>query len=178
MQSLWRDFRLGWRMLARAPVFTTLAVLTLALGIGSTTVIVSFADAAVLSLLNFLDALEIMSVSRIDERGQDRNVHLTTYEYRRDHSDVFGELAAIGGASANLTGVEDPEPLVGYRVTTSLLPLLGVEPAAGRGFTADEEKAGAAPVAMISERLWKRRFGPDPSAGSAKPSGSMTSSIR
>ena len=162
MRSLWRDFRLGWRMLARSPVFTTLAVLTLALGIGSTTVIVSFADAAVLSLLNFRDPFEIMNVTRIDERGQSRNVRLTTYEYWRDETGVFDELAAIGGASANLTGVDDPEPLVGYRVTASLLPLLGVEPAAGRGFTAEDEKVGAAPVAMISERLWKRRYGADP----------------
>ncbi len=75
---------------------------------------------------------------------------------------MFSELAATDFTTANLTGVDDPESLSGYRVTASLLPLLGVEPRVGRGFTIDDERPGSPAVAMISERYWRKRYGGDP----------------
>ena len=80
----------------------------------------------------------------------------------RDQNQVFESMAAIAGASFNLTGVGDPERITGYRVSASLFPMLGVSPQLGRWFTPDEDQAGANRVVIMSHRLWQRRFGGDP----------------
>src|SRR5205085_10141284 len=81
----------------------------------------------------------------------------------REQTHAFERLAATGFASFTLTGVGEPEQLVGNRISPALMPVLGVGPVAGRGFGEDEEKPGAPAVAMIGEGLWARRFGRDPS---------------
>jgi putative ABC transport system permease protein len=81
----------------------------------------------------------------------------------KEQAQSFDSLGAIGSGIYNLTGSGEPEQFAGATISPSVLPLLGIQPVAGRGFADGEDKPGAAPVAMIGEGLWKRRFGGDPS---------------
>src|SRR4029077_19325920 len=79
----------------------------------------------------------------------------------REQSQSFEALAAVGSSNYTLSGTGEPEQLSGNRISPALTRVLGISAVAGRAFTDDEEKPGAAPVAMIGEGLWKRRFGSD-----------------
>ncbi|MCB9384047.1 MAG: ABC transporter permease [Bryobacterales bacterium] len=162
LAALQQDLRHGLRMLLRTPRFTIPAVVALALGVGATTVIVSYAQATSLRLFAYRDALGILGVNRVAPDGRERAVPVSTYQAWREHADSLAEIAGSSFTTANLTGVDDPEPLFGSRITASLMPLLGVTPEIGRGFHADDEQPGAPPVVMLSERLWRRRYGADP----------------
>jgi predicted permease len=154
--SLWQDLRYGLRMLLRSPVFTTVAVLTLTLGIGANTVIFSLVNALLFKPLPAVqepDQLTYLSGS----------YSYPQYEYLRDGNDVFTGLLAQGGTtSLNLNTGEDPELVTGELVTANFFAVLGVTPAMGRTFLPEEDRQpGAHPVAVISYGLWQRRFGSD-----------------
>jgi putative ABC transport system permease protein len=162
---LLNDMQYAVRMLRKTPVFTAAAVLTLALGIGANTAIFSVVNAVMLRPLPFAKPDRLVRIFEKNDR-----LHLSqfsssvlNYVSWKEQSQSFDSLAAVGFASFNLTGSGDPEQFSGSTITPSLFPLLGIHPLIGRDFREDEDKPGSPPVVMISEGLWKRRFGADPS---------------
>jgi predicted permease len=163
-RDFWQDLRYGLRMLVKNPGFTAVAIIALALGIGANTAIFSVVNTVLLRPLPYKDPERLMMVFE-DSRahGFPRDVPTAAnYIDWRDQNQVFESMAAIAGASFNLTGVGDPERIAGYRVSASLFPMLGVSAQLGRWFTPDEDQAGANRVVIMSHRLWQRRFGGDP----------------
>ncbi|MCA1838224.1 MAG: ABC transporter permease, partial [Actinobacteria bacterium] len=162
--DLWQDLRYGLRMLVKNPGFTAVAVIALALGIGANTAIFSVVNTVLLRPLPYKDPERLVMVfedSRAHGFPRDTPTAANYIDWR-DQNHVFESMAAIAGASFNLTGVGDPERITGYRVSASLFPMLGVSPQLGRWFTPDEDQAGANRVLIMSHRLWQRRFGGDP----------------
>jgi predicted permease len=166
MGTLAQDARYAFRWLARNPGFAAVAILTLGLGIGTVTTIFSILDAAVLRPLPYREPDALMTVAITHREG---NAPAETFPWSspkfatlRRHARSFDSVAAHAQIDLNLTGVAEPERLVAEIVSASYFPTLGVGAAAGRTFTAEEDGApGAHPVAVISDGLWKRRFGSD-----------------
>jgi putative ABC transport system permease protein len=159
------DFRIALRQLRKSPGFTFVAVLTLALGIGANTAIFSIVNAVLLRPLPYPDADRIMVLNESSGPGQDYSVALPDYFDWRNDNTVFEYLAADHKESRNLSGIpgRDPEHISCASVTRNFFDILGLPPKIGRTFSEDEDKVGAPPVAVISDRLWRRAFGRDPS---------------
>jgi len=159
------DFRYALRLLRRSRVFTVTVVLTLTLGIGATTAIFSVVNAVLLRPLPFADPGRLMQVAERNDKLNLPTFSASALNYLswKEQTRVFEGLAAVGFGTFTLSGQGDPENYTGNAITPSLLPLLGLSPARGRGFAEGDDKPGAAPVAMISESLWRRRFGSDES---------------
>jgi putative ABC transport system permease protein len=158
------DLRYAVRMLRKRPGFVAIAVLTLALGIGGNTTIFSVVDAILLNPLPYPEADRLVSVwhrypgvnllqAAVSVPG------FLDYEQRNRG---FAHMTAISGASFNLSGFGEPERLQGTAATAGFFSTLGVHPALGRGFTSAEDQPGADRVVVVSDGLWKRRFGADP----------------
>ena len=166
METLIQDVRYGVRVMRKRPWFTAVVVLTLALGIGANTAIFSVVNAVLLRPLPYRNAERLVWVSGNVRGGTNRaSVSPPDYVDYRAQNTVFEEFAASTSVPfpVNLTGAGEPERLTGSRVTANYFRAFGVEPALGRGFGADEERAGPTPVAVLSDGLWLRRFGGDPS---------------
>ena len=159
------DIRYGARLLRKAPGFTAIALVALALGIGATTAIFSVVDAVLLQPLPFRDSSRLLAMWEMDPALQrDRNfvAPVNYLEWRRLCRSVES-MAAIHDVHANITGgAGEPEEVKVERVTASLFPLLGVQPALGRFFLPAEDQPGRGNLAVISYSLWQRRFGGDP----------------
>lgn len=164
MSDAWRDLRFGVRVLLKRPVFTVVAVLTLALGIGANAAIFGVVDAVLLKPLPFANPDRLAQIWERDQKtGDDHDsVMAANYLDWRSRSHSFDELAAHAGTSVNLTGLAEPERIRAARVSASLFPLLGVQPEIGRVFFSDEDQPGHQRVVVISNRLWKSNFGGDP----------------
>ncbi len=162
LEELWQDLRYGARMALRNKGFTIVAVLTLALGIGATTAIFSVVYGVLLKPLPYRDPERIVTV-RLS--FPDRGIELLRggdYLDWSEQSQNFERLAGYYIGSANLTGGGEAERLILGRASASFFPLLGVEPLLGRNFHPEEDQAGALPVVILSQSLWRRRFGSDP----------------
>jgi putative ABC transport system permease protein len=171
IETTLQDVRYGSRKLARSPGFTAVAVATLALGIGANTLIFSVVNAAILHPLPFRDANRLVTLWATSPTiGFSGPGTLTDPDYMewRKQNGVFSEIAAFRGQPSNLTGVGEPARLTGVAISPSFLRVLEVNPALGRAFAPEEESAGHNRVAILSDRLWRGRFGSDPSvAGKA-----------
>jgi putative ABC transport system permease protein len=165
MQTLWQDLRYALRMLAKQPGFTAIAILTLALGIGANTAIFSVVNAVLLRPLPYPDADRIMVLNESSGPGQDYSVALPDYFDWQNDNTVFEHLAATHKESRNLSGIpsRDPERISCAFVTRNFFNIVGLPPEIGRTFSEAEDKAGAPPVVVISDRLWRRAFNADPS---------------
>jgi putative ABC transport system permease protein len=163
MQTLFSDLRYGLRVLLRAPGSTAIAVVALALGIGANTAIFSLVDAVLLRPLPYQDPDRLVQVwEDASHVGFPRNTPAPgNYADWRQQNQVFEDMAASRSATFTLTGRGDPEAVVGRLVTANLFAVLGARPALGRVFTADEDRPGGPPVAVIGDALWRRRFGGD-----------------
>ena len=160
------DLRLATRAMIRARGLASGAVLCLALGIGGTTIVYSVTAALVLHPVPTPDPTGLVMVAEVPPAhpGPD-DAEMAPANYvdlaRRNRS--FSELAAFRDLDANLTGIDQPERVSGFRVTPSYFHVLGVQPARGRVFTdADAEYAESPNVVIISHGLWQRRFAADP----------------
>jgi len=160
------DLRYAVRTLRRSPVFTTATVLTMALTIGANTAIFSVVNAVLIRPLPFASPQRLMQVSEKNDRLNISNFAASVLNYLswKEQSHSFQALGAIGSGSYTLTSRGDPEQINGATITPSLLPLLGIQPVLGRGFREGDDRPGAAPVALISQALWRRRFAGEPSA--------------
>ena len=159
LETLLQDVRFGLRMLRKNPGFTAVAVLTLALGIGANTAIFSVIDGVLFNPVPFREPDRIMSVHSRMALFPHLGVSYPNFLdwQRENHS--FEQMAAWRMDDFSLTGSGEPEMLKGEMVSSNFFSLLGVRPTLGREFRPEEDHLGAAPVALISEGLWKRRFG-------------------
>jgi len=165
MRTLIQDLRYGLRLLARSPGFTAIALLTLTLGIGATAAIFSVVDAVLLRALPYRDPQRLVSVFEdASAVGFPRNTPAPgNYADWKAQTQIFEDVAAISGGAYSLTGSgNNPEELYGAAVTQNLFTVLGTKPAFGRVFLPEEDRPGAAHVALISRGLWMRRFAGDP----------------
>ena len=165
--TLAHDVRYAARGLRRSPGFTTVAVVTLGLGIGATTAIFSVVNAVLLRSLPYPDAGRIVQVFQIIERpnvGTPLRGGLTPDQFQiwRDQASAVSQIAVHGVRTYTLTGVDEAVRLNGAAVTPSLFPLLGVAPLRGRTFEPEEAQPGAEPVVILSQSTWERYLGSDP----------------
>lgn len=164
MTALFRDLRLAARTLAGSRGFTTVAVLTLALGIGANTAIFSLVNAVLLRPLPYPDPADLVLVweSAPFFGLQDSPVSPANYADWKARAGSFQEMGALETAGYKLTGDGSPELVHGAVVTAGLLRALGTRPLLGRIFRDDEDQLTAAKTAILGEGLWRRRFGGDP----------------
>jgi putative ABC transport system permease protein len=155
------DFRFAVRQLTKAPGFALVAGLTLALGIGATTSIFSIVHAVVLRPLPFPEPDRLMVVGE-DFQGQPSDVSIGNFVDWRTHAKSFSSLAAMQDFSFNLSDDDQPERVVGGRVTHTWFSTLGIAPLHGRVFTAAEDVPGNDRVVILSHKLWTRRYAADP----------------
>jgi putative ABC transport system permease protein len=151
-------------MLLKKPGFTTIAVVTLAFGIGANTAIFSLTNALVLRPFDFYDLDRLVSVfgTTPQQGGNLSGTAPADFADLRRQQTVFADMAASRWSNSNLTGAGEPERVQNVEVTASFFRLLGKEVALGRTFLPEEEQAGAGQVAVLSYGLWQRRFGADP----------------
>jgi predicted permease len=158
-----QDIRYALRMMRRSPLFSAAVIVTIALAIAANTTIFSVVNAVLLRPLPFADANRLVQVAEKNDR-----LNLPTFSASvlnfvswREQARSLEEVAAIGFNNYTLTGSGEPEQLSGNRISPAVMRVLGLVPVIGRGFADDEEKPASAPVAMIGEGLWRRRFGAD-----------------
>ena len=159
-----KEIRYGLRSLLKRPASTMVALVTLALGIGVNTAIFSAIDSVLLRPLPFKDPERLVSVWEQGLRmGITQNeVAPANFFDLRNQNQVFEAIGAYGPQDLNLTGDGDPERLNGQLVSANVLSILGVEPALGRTFLANEDQPGQEHVVILSDALWQRRFNRDP----------------
>jgi predicted permease len=164
MLGLWQDLRYGAKMLVKNWGFTAVAVFSLALGIGANTTIFTFANALLLRPLPVEEPDRLVAVSTSYEGGEMYGpTSLPNYEDLRDSNDVFSGLAAHSYYPMAFTGEDRPEIVIGQIVTWNYFSVIGVEPILGRAFLPEEDRTpGSHPVAILSHRIWERRFDSDP----------------
>jgi predicted permease len=165
IESLLADLRYGFRSLRKSPGFAVVSVLTLALGIGANTAIFSMVNALLLHPYNFrnLDSLVRVWEDRgIDEGYDARYIAPADADDLRSSNGIFEALTTYSFQSFGLGTEGDVQPILGCRVSANFFDVLAVVPAAGRLFSAAEERPGADQVAILSYGSWQRRFGGDP----------------
>ncbi|HMG33330.1 MAG TPA: ABC transporter permease [Blastocatellia bacterium] len=163
MEALIQEIRHGLRSLLRNPSFSIIAVLALALGIGVNSSIFSVVNGVLLKPLSYRNPDQLVRIWEKWGGFDNGSISYPNFKDWRQRNQSFEKMAAYRWTGFNLTGGDRPERLSGRQVSSELLEVLGVAPAFGRNFRPDEDREGANPVAMISDSLWHRRFGGDPS---------------
>jgi predicted permease len=154
-----QDLRFGLRTLAKAPGFTAIAVLTLALGIGANSALFSVVNGVLLNPLPYPEPNRLLAVyAKAYGFDQASVTYLNFLDWQKENSSLSG-MAAFRNEELILTGVGEGERLRGQMISADFFPLLGVRPVLGRTFRAEEDQIGGAPVAIISAGLWERKFG-------------------
>ncbi len=165
LETLWQDVRYGARQLRRSPGFTIVAVLTLALGIGANTAIFSVIESVLLRPLPYDHPEKLVEIwntypPAVPTVGLSPGDY---YDWARDAktvSEMGGYVELLQGF--NLTGDGDPQRVQASYATANLFPMLGIHPSAGRLFLPEEDRAGGAPIVVLTHRFWRSRFGADP----------------
>lgn len=165
MGTLLQDVRYGWRTLRSKPGFTAVAVLTLALGVGANTAIFSIVNSVLLRPLPYPEPNQLVRIYFNNPGVGMRDVLFSVPELEdlRNRSGVFQDVSTIGGGSTNLTGADKPERLEFIVTHPNYFSMLGATPQIGRLFGPQDFALGFAPVAVISDALWHRSYGGDPS---------------
>ena len=149
-------------MLAKAPGFTAIALLTLALGIGANTALFSVVNGVLLNPLPYPQSSELVGVyGRAPGSDKSPISYPNFLDWQRDNH-VFSAMAIYRSQDYNLTGTDQGERLSGYMVSSDFFSTLRVQPVLGRNFRADDDQIGAAPVVILSGGLWERKFGSSP----------------
>ncbi len=157
-----QDVRYAIRLLVKTPSWTTLAALTVALGIAGTATMFSIVNAVLLRPLPFSQPRQLYWVGELLFNFKQEFALAGDYFTMREHAQAFSQMAAFNTSGVNWTGTDRPEQLTASHVTASFFSLLGVQPLRGRVFRADEDVPGANPAVVLSYALWQRRFGGDP----------------
>jgi putative ABC transport system permease protein len=162
--TLLQDVRYGWRMLRKKPTFTVVAVLTLALGVGANTAIFGIVNAVLLRSLPYPRPDRLVRITFNNPGLGLRDVPFSVPELDdlKTRAGVFEEVSVVFPASTNLTGAKQPERLEFLGVSPNYFSMLGVTPQIGRLFGPQDVALGFAPVAVISDSLWRRSYGADP----------------
>jgi putative ABC transport system permease protein len=162
MSHLAQDIRFALRLLRRSPGFTAVVVLSLALGIGASTAMFTVVHAALLKPLPFKDPARLVAAMNGASVEESAPLSFPQLVQWRDEFKVFEDLAGYINWSATIGGEGDAERVPAMRGNASLFTILGVEPIVGRRFTKADELRGSAPVVMIGESFWRRRYNADP----------------
>jgi predicted permease len=162
METLFKDFRYGFRSLLKHPGFSSIVVITLALGIGASTSIFSVVNSVLLRRLPYRDADRLVAIQELNPQGRRIQVTSANFLDWRSQNTVFEHLAAIKVASANLTFTDQAERIETAQTSANFFKIFGVEPTYGRLFVPEDEVAGHAPIAVVGHSLWQRRYSSDP----------------
>jgi len=159
-----KNFQYAFRMLVKSPAFSTLAIITLALGIGANSAIFSVVNTVLLRALPFQNPDQLVSLwahGAANPKDKDVASYPDFLDYQKQ-SRSFNAMAAFTRAAAVLGKGAQAEELEGLAITAGVFDVLGVKPRLGRGFTESEDKPGAPPVVLLTDTLWRRAFGSDP----------------
>ena len=164
MRGLFCDFRFGVRQLRKNLGFSTVAIVTLALGIGANTAVFSDVNALLLHPFGLPNLDRVVAVWETMPKENDTSLKAAPANFRdwRQQSSAFEHLAAVQGWGANLTGDGIAERAEGYRVTPEFFPLLKVSPALGRNLGDVDFQHGPSPVVVISQGFWRKHLGGSP----------------
>jgi predicted permease len=171
MQTLWQDIRYALRLLAKNPGFSAIAVLSLALGIGANTTIFTVVNAILLNPLPVKDIARLAQVDTIDSKTLVTAANATKLgmsypnfqDYARENQVFAGLGCFVGPLPLTWSGGSEPRQIFGQMVSANYFEILGLRPASGRSFLADEDsKPGGNNVAVLSHSLWVNKFGSDP----------------
>ena len=164
METVAADLRLALRGLRKSPGFAATAIAALALGIGANTAIFSVVNAVLLRPLPYPEPDRIVRIERKYPNGTGDSQSIPRFIAFKNGNRVFDGITAydFAGPGLNLTGGDRPEQVKGIHVSADYFRVFGVSPARGRPFTAEEDRPGGARVAVLSDGLWRRRFGADP----------------
>jgi predicted permease len=164
MTNFWQDIKHAFRVLSNSRGFAAIAVLTLALGIGANTALFSVVNSVLLNPLPFPNPDELYAVyAKTAAFGQGSISYLNFLDWQKQNH-TFSSLSAFRGDDYNLTGSGEPERLHAHMISAEFLPTLGLTPMAGRNFRPEEDRAGAGPVVILGDGLWKRKFASSPEA--------------
>jgi putative ABC transport system permease protein len=162
VHGLFQDVRFAFRTLAKSPGFTVVSLLTLAIGIGATTAIFSFVDAALLKPLPYADAERIVRVMEKPPLWPRNGISTLTYlDWAHDNT-VFENMAGLTGDQFTLTGYGEPRQLRAGRASAHYFDIFGVKAVFGRTFAPGEDQLGQEHVVVLSHALWESQFGSDP----------------
>ncbi|HMZ18054.1 MAG TPA: ABC transporter permease, partial [Blastocatellia bacterium] len=162
MNSLWQDLRYGARMLLKRPGFTLIAVLTLALGIGANTAIFSVVNAVLLRPLPYPESERLVMAYLSNPQGQKRaNLGMADFLAVRERNQSFEKVAMFTFGQFAFTGGEQPEQISGAWVSADFFATLGVAPAQGRAYQAEDERPENARMVVISDGFWRQRLAAD-----------------
>jgi putative ABC transport system permease protein len=165
MDALINDVRFAIRSLAKSKLFTVVALASLALGIGANVTVFSLVNAIALKPLPFVDPDRLVDIHEWSATklcpGCAVGTSYQTFIDWRDNARSFSAMGAYLERPFAVSGTETPERIGGAIVSASVFDLLGVHPTLGRGFRTDDDRIGAAPVVMLSDGLWQRRYGAD-----------------
>ena len=163
LDTLRQDVRYGMRTLRRTPGFTAAALVTLALGIGANTAIFTVVNGVLLRPLPYADPDRLVTVGDRNADGFSGNVGFATVVDWREKSRTFESFTMMRSWSPTLAITGDAERIPAVRVSWNYFDVLGIRPALGRAFTADDDRPDHWRVLLLSDGLWRRRFGGDPS---------------
>jgi putative ABC transport system permease protein len=160
-----QDVRYGARMLLKSPMFTAVALTTIAIGIGANTAIFSLVDSILLRPLPYPEPQRLVAAGT-NQLGDSQMSPMGTADFLawRDRQQSFKQVAVMGGAGGSfaLSGLGEPERIPGVDVSADFFSIFGVAPLKGRGFYSGEDRPGAPGVAVISEQFWRNHLGSDP----------------
>ena len=162
MEAFLKDLKQSIRMFLKAPAFTFTAIAALALGIGANTAIFSVINTVLLRPLPFPDPDRLVMFLLTSPNGSGPGASPTKFNIWREQTAAFEDVSAYATGAANLTGVDTPEQVQEARVSAPMFRLFGLAIAKGRSFTKEEDQPHGPHVAVLSDQLWKRRFGADP----------------
>ena len=164
LEELVQDLHYGTRMLRKNPGFTVIAVLTLALGIGANTALFSVVNGVLLNPLPYPHPEQLVTIHESKPNFDRGSISYPNFRDWQENNRTFASMAIARRSDFSLTGLGDAEQVRARFISSDFFPLLGVNPVIGRNFSRGEDEIGAAPIAMISAGLWKRKFGSSPSA--------------
>lgn len=161
METLIQDLRYGVRMLTQKPLFTLIAVLTLALGIGANTAIFSVVNAVLLRALPYHNANQLIVLSSITSSGDRDGLSMPEANEFRERMQSLEDMAAFQSQSVNVTGGDRPDRVRGSFVSANYFKVFNLNPIVGRTFVDGEDRVGGPKVAVVNEKMWRERLSSD-----------------
>lgn len=168
MNVLQQDLRFGVRMLAKKPLFTLIAVLTLALGIGANTAIFSVVNAVLLRALPYHNGDRLIALSSTSSSGDVDGLSVPEFQDYQAQLKSVEDLTAFQSQSVNLTGGDRPERVRGAFVTANFFKVFNLAPVIGRTFVDGEDRQGGEKIAVVNEKMWRERLNGDPNLTAKK----------
>ena len=168
MQTLQQDVRYGVRMLTKKPIFTAIAVVTLALGVGANTAIFSVVNAVLLRALPYHNGNQLVALASSSSSGERDGISIPEAQEFQERMQSLEDLAAFQSQSVNVTGGDRPDRVRGSFVTANYFKVFNLNPVIGRTFVQGEDRQGAAKLAVVNEKLWRERLNGEKNLDAAK----------